>query len=99
MVRRYLWSLSLVAAIASCTSGPLSDVTGREATGYARYYFIAPTDTGVLEVWTRPATICYSTQSDPARPIDLLATVNGTPENAASYHPPRHCCIGRPAPS
>ena len=93
MVLRYLWGLIFLAAIASCTSGPPSEVTGREAAGYARYYFVAPTDTGVLEVWTEPATICYSTQSSPARPVDLLATINGTPQNVASYHPPtiEHC--------
>ncbi len=91
MVRLRVWGLILVAAIASCTSAPTGDADAHAAARYARYYFVAPTDTGVLEVWTRPATICYSTQSHPARPIDLVATVNG--QNLASYHPPtiEHC--------
>jgi hypothetical protein len=40
-------------------------------------------------VWARPATICYATQSYPARPIDLMAQANGASNRVASYEPPR----------
>jgi hypothetical protein len=65
--------------------GPSDEATVQ----YARYYFIEPTDTGVLEVSASPATICYSTQSYPARPIDLIARANGASNRVASYEPPR----------
>ena len=43
------------------------------APGAARLFFTAPSDTGVLEVTTSPPSICYSTQSFPARPIHIQA--------------------------
>jgi hypothetical protein len=60
-----------------------------ETVPYARYYFIEPTDTGVFEVWASPATVCYSTQSYPGRPIDLIAKANGRSNRVASYEPQR----------
>lgn len=71
------------------SEGPRVPPSGRATAPYARYYFITPTDTGVLEVWARPATVCYSTQSDPARPIVLIAKLNGMSRRVASYEPPR----------
>lgn len=88
MARRYAYILLLFAALASCTSSVIPSPSHGPAP-YARYYFIAPTDTGVLEVWARPATICYSTQSYPARPIVLVAKANGASRPVASYEPPR----------
>ncbi len=36
-----------------------------------------------------PATVCYSTQSYPGRPIDLIAKANGALNRVASYEPQR----------
>jgi hypothetical protein len=81
--------LALLVALASCTSTPTPASTDEAAAHYARYYFVARADTGVLEVSTHPATICYSTQSYPARPIELMVEGRGTPERVASYEPLR----------
>jgi hypothetical protein len=89
MARRYAWTVVLLTALASCTSSVSVSPSDEATVQYARYYFIAPSDTGVLEVWTRPATVCYSTQSSPARPIDLIAKANGASNRVASYEPPR----------
>jgi len=89
MGRRCVLALTLLMAIASCTSSLRPSPTGESTARYARYYFVAPKDTGVFEVWAHPATICYSTQSYPARPIDLIARANGTSNRVASYEPPR----------
>jgi hypothetical protein len=82
-------TLVLLAPLASCTSSASPNPSDEPSVQYARYYFIAPSDTGVLEVWARPSTICYSTQSYPARPIDLIAKANGASNRVASYEPPR----------
>lgn len=89
MGRRYRWSLVLLIALASCTSAPRPSPTAETTAPYARYYFVEPRDTGVFEVWAHPATICYSTQSDPARPIVLVARLNGMSREVASYQPRR----------
>ncbi len=88
MARRYACTL-VFAALASCTSSARLSPSDEATVQYARYYFIEPTDTGVFEVWARPATVCYSTQSYPARPIDLIARANGASNRVASYEPPR----------
>jgi hypothetical protein len=87
MGRRYAWGLVLLIALASCTSSPTPSPTGETIAPYARYSFVAPKDTGVLEVSARPATICYSTQSYPARPIVIVAKANGIARQVASYQP------------
>jgi hypothetical protein len=89
MARRYACTLVLLAALASCTSSASLSPSDKATVQYARYYFIEPTDTGVLEVWAGPATVCYSTQSYPARPIDLIAKADGASNRVASYEPPR----------
>ncbi len=81
--------LALLMALASCTSTPTPAPTAEATVSYARYYFIAPTDTGVLEVWASPATICYATQSFPARPIDLIAKANDVSNRVVHYAPPK----------
>lgn len=77
----------LLIALASCTSSPTRSPNAETTAPYARYYFVAPKDTGVLEVSARPATICYSTQSYPARPIVIVAKANGRTRHVASYQP------------
>jgi hypothetical protein len=42
-----------------------------------------------LEVWSAPATICYSTQSFPARPIQILVRTDEAWGTIASYRPAR----------
>jgi hypothetical protein len=54
---------------------------------FARYRFAEPAGTGVLEVALRPPSICYSTQSLPARPITLIEAGEG--EAVATYSPHR----------
>lgn len=89
MTRLCACTLVLLTALASCTSSVSVSPSDEATAQYARYYFIEHTNTGVLEVWARPATVCYSTQSYPARPIDLIAKANGASNRVASYEPPR----------
>jgi hypothetical protein len=81
---RLRWGVVLIVALGSCTS---SSQGPKPAADAARYFFAEPKDTGVLEVTANPAAICYSTQSDPARPIDIVAKVGGGSEQVASYAP------------
>ncbi len=85
---RALVSFLGIVTLASCTSSPPSPTANA---GYARYYFVAPHDTGVFEVTAKPPTVCYSTQSYPARPITLVDAPSG--RAVASYGPLRvqHC--------
>lgn len=77
----------MMIAVASCTTSPSPSPTLKPVTTrYARYLFVAPDDTGVLEVTSHPARICYSTQSYPARPITI---VQGTSLPVATYRPGR----------
>jgi hypothetical protein len=73
-------------ALASCTSPNPSSTPNPTTTPFARYFFIGPDDTGVLEVAAHPASICYSTQSYPARRITI---VQGTSRPVATYRPER----------
>lgn len=57
--------------VVGCTSsapepGPTS------ARHFARYFFAEPSDAGVLEVDTARPSLCYSTQTFPARPIAIV---------------------------
>ncbi|HET7869242.1 MAG TPA: hypothetical protein VFM85_02855 [Actinomycetota bacterium] len=88
MARRCACTLVLFT-VASCMSSVSPNPSVEATVPYARYFFIAPTDKGVLEVWASPATICYSTQSYPARPIDVIAKANGASNPVASYEPSR----------
>lgn len=49
--RRYALSLVMLIAVASCTSAPRPGPTAEPTGPYARYYIVAPKDTGVFEVW------------------------------------------------
>ena len=68
-------ALGLVALVPACT-GERADLPSTSApTGsitFARYFFSASGIRGVLEVDSSPPSICYSTQSSPARPIDII---------------------------
>ncbi len=80
----------VVLALASCTSSPSPALNAKTTTAaYARYFFVAPNDTGVLEVTANPPTICYSTQSYPARPIIIVTKDQGTSRPVATYQPER----------
>lgn len=61
--------------VVGCTSsapkpGPTS------ARHFARYFFVEPNDVGVLEVDTTRPSLCYSTQTFPARPIAIVDTAH-----------------------
>jgi hypothetical protein len=74
----------IVVALAACTGAhpaPSSRPTPAPAP-FARYFFAASKMVGVLEVSQSPPSICYSTQSSPARPISI------TPSRFASGPPP-----------
>ena len=58
-------SFILLVALAACTPTPTE-------TSFARYHFDAPQSRGVLEVTKSPPSLCYSTQSNPARPISII---------------------------
>lgn len=58
-------SFILVIALAACSRTPTE-------TSFARYAFEAPGARGVLEVTKSPPSLCYSTQSNPARPISII---------------------------
>ena len=82
-----LVSLFGMVALSSCTSSPVD--SDASTVRYARYLFVAPNDTGVLEVAAKPPSVCYSTQSYPARPITLIDESSGHAVPAASYRPSR----------
>lgn len=85
-LHRVVMLLGMVA-LTSCTSSPVRPPTSNA--GYARYYFVAPRDTGVFEVTAKPPTLCYSTQSYPARAIALIDESSGGAAVVATYRPSR----------
>ena len=88
VVRRHGWLVVVIVAVTSCTSSPAPHPTARTpAAEYARYFFVAPRDTGVLEVTASPPSICYSTQSYPARPITIVSRDQGSAQAVAMYRP------------
>jgi hypothetical protein len=58
-------SFILLVALLACSAAPTE-------TSFARYSFDAPEARGVLEVTKSPPSLCYSTQSNPARPISII---------------------------
>jgi hypothetical protein len=58
-------SFILLIALAASSRTPTE-------TSFARYSFEAPEARGVLEVTKSPPSFCYSTQSNPARPISII---------------------------
>lgn len=73
-------STILLAALAACSPMPTQ-------VSFARYYFEAPEARGVLEVTESPPSICYSTQSYPARPISIVRGPLAESPTAASFAP------------
>jgi len=64
VVGRRLGFFLVLIILVSCTSSPKPEPTATRA--FARYFFAAPADRGVLEVTTGAASISYETQSYPA---------------------------------
>jgi hypothetical protein len=90
VARRGGWLVVILVTVTSCTSSPAPSPTTRTPTAeYARYFFVSPKDTGVLEVTTTPPSICYSTQSYPARPITIVMRDQDPPQAVAVYQPGR----------
>lgn len=59
----------------ACTGPPVAIPTSSTSSPrirFARYFFSASGIGGVLEVSSAPPSICYSTQSYPARPIAII---------------------------
>jgi hypothetical protein len=57
----------------------------------ARYFFSASGLRGVLEVGSSPPSICYSTQSYPARPISIISEPSsGVPAHVEVSYAPRN---------
>jgi hypothetical protein len=68
-------ALVLFSMLFGCTGPPdatPSDSTSSQSVTFARYFFSALGTQGVLEVSSSPPSICYSTQSSPARPISIV---------------------------
>lgn len=82
--RRARWGVGmstiLLAALSACSPTPMQ-------ASFARYYFQAPEARGVLEVTASPPSICYSTQSSPARPISIVRSSLAESPTAASFAP------------
>jgi hypothetical protein len=85
---------AIVASI-RLSASPVPSVTpsvvptpGFPAPAFARYFFKAPDDTGVLEVSSSPSSVCYSTQSAPPRPIDVVSQpIDHMPHVELSFTP------------
>jgi hypothetical protein len=75
----------VLITLVSCTSAPKPEPSATRA--FERYFFDAPHDRGVLEVSTAPASICYETQSYPARPISIVSKNDGASRPVATYKP------------
>jgi hypothetical protein len=84
-------SVILLAALAACSPTPTE-------TSFARYYFEASETRGVLEVTKSPPTICYSTQSIPARPISIVRGSLAASPRAASFAPRENDFCGTVTP-
>ena len=90
VVRRHGWLVVVIVAVTSCTSSPAPHPTARTpAAEYARYFFVAPRDTGVLEV----------TASRPASATRRRATRQGRSPSSAGTRVRRRRwrCIGQQA--
>ena len=77
--RRTIWgigpALALSVMLSACTGRPAvvpSSSASSPSITFARYFFSASGIRGVLEVSSSPPSICYSTQSFPARPISII---------------------------
>jgi hypothetical protein len=95
-VHRTRWGIVtaviVLSAIVTCTGAPIPPSPSEEPAPFARYFFFASGAVGVLEVSQSPPSICYSTQSSPARPISIIPAsfVSGPPPGApagVSYAP------------
>jgi hypothetical protein len=75
-VRRTRWGIGtaviVLSAIVACTGAPTPPSPSEAPAPFARYFFSASRTVGVLEVSKSPPSICYSTQSSPARPISII---------------------------
>jgi hypothetical protein len=99
-VRGTRWGIGaavIVAALVACTGAPPAPPSSptRAPDPFARYLFSAPKMVGVLEVSQSPPSVCYSTQSSPARPISIILSrpVSGPPPGVpagVSYTPRRN---------
>lgn len=85
-------ALFLSSMLSACTGPPEavpSSSTPSPSITFARYFFSASGIGGVLEVSSSPPSICYSTQSNPARPIDIIPgpSSTGRADAEVSYAP------------
>lgn len=64
-------AMSLLALV-SCTGPEVHSKRPSSNAPFARYFFSASGIQGVLEVSKSPPSVCYSTQSQPARPISIV---------------------------
>jgi len=70
--RAYVFLAGMLALlIGGCTSSA-SEPRPTSARHFARYFFEEASGVGVLEVDTARPSLCYSTQSFPARPIAIV---------------------------
>lgn len=85
-------ALLLCVALSACTGSPslpVRDPMPEPPITSARYVFSASGVRGVLDVSSSPPSICYSTQSDPARPIKIQALPAGAIAHVEESYSPR----------
>ena len=91
--RSWISAIVMVSVLAACTGPHQAPRSGpnRESDPFARYFFSASGMVGVLEVSQSPPSICYSTQSSPARPISIIPSrfVSGPPRGTSVTYAPR----------
>lgn len=85
-------ALLLFLMLSACTGTPVAvptSSTSSPSVTFARYFFSASGIRGVLELSSSPPSICYSTQSYPARPIDIIPGPSSVtlPHAEVSYVP------------
>jgi hypothetical protein len=87
-------ALTLSVILSACTGSHEavpSSSPSRPSITFARYFFSASGIGGVLEVSSSPPSICYWTQSYPARPISIIPTPSsGVLARAEVSYVPRH---------
>src|SRR5437879_4582343 len=89
IVSALIMSLTLPGCTGSTRTLP-SRSSSEPSITVARYFFSASGISGVLEVSSSPPSICYSTQSNPARPIEIQALPVGAIAHVKESYVPRN---------
>ncbi len=83
-------ALLLASLLSACTGSPEAvpkDSISSPSITIARYFFSASGIGGVIEISSSPVSICYETQSYPARPISIVPRASSEVQTEVSYAP------------